>query len=153
MKLNSFLIGLFGLLAIAAMVACGDDAEKENLAKLEGSWLATAYLLSDCDNEDQNVNRVLDCTQQECIKYTFSVDSAGTRTYVKQETVGGVTQSEAGKFSVGESSVSFCQENDGEETCTKSSLDISKTNLTLTTSLEDSGCTEVIRFEKEEKEE
>lgn len=143
------------LLAVltVGLASCKDDAEKENRAKLEGSWIAIELLLSDCDDPDMDMNRALECTSQECIKYTFSIDTAKNQVYVKSYKANGVTESEVGTFSVGESSLSFCQDNEGEVTCTKSSMSVSKTSLTLTTGLPDSGCTEVLRFEKEETDE
>lgn len=147
MKLSNLLYFLLIVFATTSLSSCGDDVADENKSRILGTWIASDRILQ-CPDEEP-VTEALDCTDESCIRILFEVDTLKRQIYIKESTERGITESEFGTFSVGESSVSFCQEEDGEQLCYSSSLDISRTELQLSTAQEDSGCRELLIFYKE----
>ena len=143
---------LGSLVVLIGITSCGKDKEEENRDNLIGSWTATVLISSECEDPEDNGDETLGCTDSNCIKYLFSVDSTGVQRFIKRVTANGVTISESGIFSVGETRIEFCQEEDEELICESYRLTVNPSALQVGLP-DDGGCRQELVLIKDEEDE
>lgn len=140
------------ILALVAIGCNDDEKEKENKVNILGTWTLTSIQRAECDIPEENDIVGQPCNDQECETYHFSSDSAG-QNYVITTLIDGVPFNEVGTYSVGESNLELCIDNEGELECISYSLGLSVGNMSLSRNDEESGCKETFIFEKNPSEE
>lgn len=148
MKLIS---SLFGIYLMLTLISCGNDEAEENEANLLGTWQSTDVALRDCEDESDIRTETVVCPGEDCIRYTFSVDSTKTRRFIKKMVLPIGSQFETGTFSVGETKIDFCVVIEGEQQCKTSKFTVNRNILVLLSEDADVQCTREIKFIKEEE--
>lgn len=147
-------------LLILLFFSCKEDQEDPsgNLADLLGTWTLTESIYTECDSISQNGNQSFECTNSDCVQYTFGIDTVQTERdsliiyyYGISTKVNGQIDGLSGEFSLSGDRLSLCQENEEETSvCEDFEFSIRTDGLSLLKRNESTGCRETLVFTREE---
>ncbi|MFY0608480.1 MAG: hypothetical protein JXR10_17310 [Cyclobacteriaceae bacterium] len=151
---------LFLFIITLGLLACEDDDDtKKNEASIVGDWILTTKVNSGCETPESNDSTFIACSDTSCITYSFEVDleedSITTiQSYVIATLDGRITTRQAGIYKVSDDKLSFCVEDQTNQTeedvfiCTDYSMRVNATMLTLRRKNSDTNCTETLLLER-----
>lgn len=149
MKLFGSLIGIY---LIISLVSCGEDEAKENEAELLGTWQSTDLIIRGCEDENDNRMTSVECPGEDCLRYTFAIeDSTKTRMFIQERVLEDGSRFETGTFSVGETRIELCSDDEDGWICDTYKFNVSSTMLVLLSEDADLNCTREIKFIREEE--
>ena len=123
-------IKLFGgLILLILITSCKDD---DTSGDYIGSWIATNIEITDCENFTLNDSRSVQCTDNSCYRIVFTDSSA----YTFQRGL----EFERGTWGADGVNLTFCTENEGEESCRGATGVISVSGMRLSFVEGNEGC-------------
>ncbi len=140
------LIVLISLVAVGSLISCNKKELEENNRFIVGVWEANFETLAGCDDPGMDIQGEIECTETDCIRYTFQDDGV----YFSEITIEGETFGEQGTYSLDIDNLSLCIEDEGIVTCNGGSYDVNSATLQFTITDTDSGCSISRVFEKTE---
>jgi hypothetical protein len=140
------LVTSFAVLFSIVMVtsSCNDDKDSSPSNPIVGTWVMESVTLSGCDDDEDNGEYELGCTNTTCSKVTVSKNGGFTST----TTFGGQTETDNGTYEITGNKIEICT--DGGTDCSISDFQLSDGDkkLTMKEIDEDSGCLMNVIYKK-----
>jgi hypothetical protein len=141
-SLTTSLVVLFIITLLTS--SCKDDNDSSPSSPIVGTWFLESVTLSGCDDDEDNGEYEIGCTNTTCSKVTVTKSGGFTSTTI----LGGVTETDNGTYEITGDKIEICT--DGGTDCSISDFQLSDGNkkLTMKEIDEESGCMATAIYKK-----